>query len=202
MSTPAKKRIRRNPEEARTHVIQCAEKILIDGGPLAVQMRSVAREAGITDAGVAYHFTNREGLLKALMDHGANKVRLAVERIVENWLVEAADISDLISELGHMYSNGYAKLALQVQGSGWQERGAPLLEPVVEALWASNHNPSTSKEDVQVCLASLHLWLALDPLFGGEFRKSVGLHPKSRRDQQAQWWIKQIKILVLKPDEN
>ncbi|MEP3244696.1 MAG: TetR/AcrR family transcriptional regulator [Sneathiella sp.] len=200
MPTPGKKRIRRSPEDARAHVIQCAEKILIDGGPLAIQMRSVAREAGITDAGIAYHFTNREGLLTALMDHGSSKVRLAIDRIVEAWLAGGTDISGLISELGQMYGSGYAKLALQVQGSGWQETGEPLLRPVVEALWASNQNPSTTKEDIQICLASLHLWLALDPLFGGEFRKSVGLHPKSHRDRQAQWWIEQIKTLLVKPE--
>ncbi len=196
MSEPSKKRIRRSPEEARAHIIDCAEALLIEGGPGAIQMRSVARAAGVTDAGIAYHFGNREGLLKALMDHGATKVRSAIERIVSDWLANGPDVAALISELGTLYAGGYSKLALQMHGVGWQEKGNPLLGPVVDALWESNQNPSTTRDDIQTCLASLHLWLAMDPLFGGEFRKSVGLHPKSHKDAQAQWWCSAMKRLL------
>ncbi|MCG8491375.1 MAG: TetR/AcrR family transcriptional regulator [Sneathiellales bacterium] len=201
MAKSEKKRIRRAPAEARAHVIKCAEALLIEGGAAAVQMRSVARKAGITDAGIAHHYKNREGLLNALMDHGANKVRTAIDTLVNDWVRDGTDVASLVSELGELYSSGYAELALQVYGSGWQERGEPLLEPVIEALWANNQNPATDKEEVRLCFASLHMWLALDPLFGKEFRNSAGLGGKRDRVLQEQWWIKQMNRILKKPED-
>lgn len=196
---PKKARIRRTATEAKTLILECAEHLLVSEGPAAVQMRAVARQAGLTDAGIAHHFGNREGLLTALLNYGAQKVQSEVQVIVSTWLQATPDISLLIDKLGAMYAKGYAKLALQLHSAGWQHKGSPLLEPAVQGLLSINKNPSTTESDIRLALASLHLWLALDPLFGSEFRKSTGLRSTAHKKNQSDWWEMTLRNMLQLP---
>jgi len=196
MAQETEKRVRRTPEKARAHILACAEKIMTEHGLNSVQVRAVAREAGMTDAGVTHHFGSREGLLEALLTAGAQKVRKAVDDVVLEWVQSGPDTDALISALSGLYRDGYAELALHLHTSGWQERGSALLDPVVEPLMSVNKNPRTQETDIRVALASLHLWLALDPLFGGEFRRSVGLQSEADRALQMAWWSGVLKGML------
>ncbi|MEO0607799.1 MAG: helix-turn-helix domain-containing protein [Pseudomonadota bacterium] len=190
------KRIRRSPEAARTLLIDGAERLLVRDGIGAVQMRAVAREAGMTDAGVAHHFRNRDGLLTALLDHGAEKVRDALARLAEAWLAEPPDMQRLISMLSSLYASGYSELALELQRSGWRDRGTPLLGPVVDWMIEHNQNPNSSKDDIRSAIASLHMVLALDTLFGDAFRRSAGALKRDAREAQHSWWADQLNALL------
>jgi AcrR family transcriptional regulator len=66
MSEP-RKRIRRSATASRLAILQAAEARLIAGGPDAVRVQPLARELGLTDAAVHYHFGSREKLLEALL---------------------------------------------------------------------------------------------------------------------------------------
>ena len=161
-------------------------------------MRAVARLAGVTDAGVAHHFGNRDGLLSALLDHGARKVRNRVSQIVAEWLSGAPDVSAFASMLGALYADGYAALALELHRSGWRDVGDPLLDPVAASLTQLNRNPSTTEADIRAALASLHMVLALDPLFGSAFRQSAGLAGDAGRAAQLDWWSR-VMTSMLEP---
>jgi AcrR family transcriptional regulator len=180
-------RIRRTADEAKNLILQSAENLLVKNGPLAVQVRAVAREAGLTDAGITHHFGSRDGLLLALMENGSAKVREAVNNVVDKWLQTGPDIASLVKAISNLYVNGYAALALHLYGTGWEDRGTVLLEPAVECLFETRRNKDVTKEDIRIGLASLHLWLALDPLFGDAFRRSAGLNKTSQC--QIDWWI-------------
>ena len=186
--TPAK-RIRRSPADARAHILACAEKILIEQGTASVQVRAVARQAGMTDAGITHHFGNLDGLLEALMDQGAMKVRQAIGQVVGDWVNRGPDIAALVTMIDGLYRRGYAELALHVHQTGWKDRGPVLLEPLVAPLMSINKNPETRERDVRAALAAMHLWLALDPLFGDGFRRSVGLRKRVDRKIQMDWWV-------------
>ncbi|MEO0591799.1 MAG: helix-turn-helix domain-containing protein, partial [Pseudomonadota bacterium] len=82
MSKPNKVRVRRPPEEAKQLFLNCAESLLVDEGLTGVQMRAVARRAGVTDAAIAHHFGNRDGLLSELIDHVVSRVRQAINALV------------------------------------------------------------------------------------------------------------------------
>lgn len=196
MNELTRKRLRRSPAEARAHILKSAEKVLLEQGASAIKVRVVAREAGMTDAGVTHHFENRDGLLKALMDEAARKVRHAVTEVVANWLDGEPDIAALVETIGRMYRDGYADLALQLHGSGWQDRGPVLLEPVIEPLLSINQNPVTGEAELRAALGALHLWLAVDPIFGDEFRRSVGLKARSDDRAQMNWWISTLDNML------
>lgn len=196
MKDQQNQRVRRSPEEARAVIIANAEKILLREGVQAVQVRAVAREAGMTDAGITHHFGNRDGLLTALLDEGARKTRDAISETVQGWVEEGPDIERLVETLHALYRGGYAALALQLHNSGWQDTGRPLLEPVVAPLMARNQNPDTTEEDLRAALASLHQWLALEPVFGSPFRRSAGLKRDTKVKLQLAWWVHSIEAML------
>ncbi len=51
----------------RDHVLDMAEKIVSEGGIVALTMDAVAIAAGVTKGGVQYCFGNKDGLLKAMI---------------------------------------------------------------------------------------------------------------------------------------
>jgi TetR/AcrR family transcriptional regulator, repressor for neighboring sulfatase len=185
-------RRRRTPTEAKRHILDAAESLLLAGGPQVVQVRAVAREAGMTDAGVAHHFGDRDGLLSALLDHGASKLRRGIEEAIDSWRDAGTDIDGLIEALGSIYGAGYAQLAMQLHSAGWRDRGSPLLEPVVDALRTAC-GADVAVDDIRLTLASLNHWLATDPLFGEEFRRSAGLRGAGAAKRQRTWWVSTVK---------
>ncbi len=160
-------------------------------GPHGVQVRSVARAAGLTDAGVSHHFGSRAGLLEALLNHGAAKLRAAIADRVEKWQEDEPDLVRLVESLSLVYAAGYPRLALELHAAGWRDKGAPLLEPVVEALLDAH--PKAEVDQVRIALASLHQWLAFEPLFGQDFRRSVAMKEDEARLKQLNWYVEAVR---------
>lgn len=60
------KRIRRTADEARSLILDAAEKVTRAQGPASLRLQDVAREAGVSHPTILHHFGNRGGLLQAL----------------------------------------------------------------------------------------------------------------------------------------
>lgn len=60
------KRVRRSPEDARSLILDAAEKSLEGQSPAALRLQDVAKAAGVSHPTILHHFGNREGLIRAL----------------------------------------------------------------------------------------------------------------------------------------
>ncbi|MFC4909616.1 TetR/AcrR family transcriptional regulator [Actinomadura gamaensis] len=180
-------RVRRGPDEARRVILEAAEELLLRGGVAAVQVRAVAARAGMTDAGVNHHFGGRDGLLQALLRHGGRKLRAGVGELLDSWLDGPPDLAKLVETLAAFYRSGYGELAAALHAAGWRDEGSGMLTPVVEALHALRPDAAhVPVEDTRLAVAALHQALALDPLYGREFRRSAGLPDDA--SAQLRWW--------------
>lgn len=173
--------------------MRAAETLLVEGGIEAVRVRSVAERVGLTDAGVNHHFGNRDALLIALLQHGGRRIRGVVEDAVACWLDDGAAIASLIEGVDRLYRNGYADLAAALHGAGWRDSGSGLLVPVVGALQHARRRSGQADPDIaqtQIAVAALHQALATDPLYGIEFRRSVGLSATAAKNTKPtlDWW--------------
>jgi AcrR family transcriptional regulator len=185
------------PDDARRLILEAAETLLREGGIQAVQVREVARRAGMTDAGVAYHFGTRDQLLERLLKHGGRRLRTALRSTVEDWLDDNADVGSIVWALATVYQDGYTELALALHAAGWRDDGLGLLDDVVDALH-QRVKPGYSKQDVRLTIAALHQAVALEPFFGPAFRRSAGVgrrHADSSRDQ-LQWWTQVLDQMI------
>ncbi len=192
-------RTRRSPEVARAAILAAAERLLVEGGLSAVQVRAVARAAAMTDAGVTHHFGDLQGLLTALLEDAGRRARATTNAAVEDWLAGEVDIERLVRALAALYRQGYAELAVALHAAGWRDRGEPIFGRVVEAVHrarqARTTGPAPDLLDTQLAVAALHQAIAMDQLFGAEFRRSVGLktEPATGVDRQLDWWIATIR---------
>ncbi|QIS12855.1 TetR/AcrR family transcriptional regulator [Nocardia arthritidis] len=195
-------RVRRNPDEAKRMILEAASGLLAAGGPAAVQVRAVAAEIGVSDAAVNHHFGTREQLLEALLRFGGAKLKAQLHAVLGAWPDGPIDPADLVHALYALYADGYADLAVALYRSGWRDTGSGLLDEVVDRLHAQarQHGATVgltppSRETLQVTVAALHQAVALEPLFGGEFRRSAGLDA-SASDRTLDWWIDILRTMV------
>jgi AcrR family transcriptional regulator len=63
-----KVRVRRAPEAARDNILNAAEVLLLERGPLALKLTDVAAAAGVANASVLHHFGTIDALHAALME--------------------------------------------------------------------------------------------------------------------------------------
>lgn len=56
-------------QETRERIIEACERVIARGGLRGFRMGDVAREAGVSIGLLSYHFGDRDGLLRAALDH-------------------------------------------------------------------------------------------------------------------------------------
>ncbi|GAA2694482.1 TetR family transcriptional regulator [Nonomuraea recticatena] len=195
-------RVRRKPDDARRVILEAASRLLAAGGPAAVQVRAVAAEIGVSDAAVNHHFGTREQLLESLLRFGGAKLKAELHTVLETWTDGPIDPAELVRALHGQYADGYAELALALHRSGWRDTGSGLLDEVVDHLHAQarQHCAATgrrppTREAIQLTVAGLHQAVATEPLFGDEFRRSVGLEATAR-DRMLEWWIEILRTTL------
>lgn len=190
-------RVRRSPEESRRLILDAAATLLAEGGVAAVQVRAVAARIGMTDAGVAHHFGNRDLLLAALLRHGGRRLRTALDGVLAAWLERGADLLGLVESLAALYRHGYGELAVALHAAGWRDPGAGMLDPVVDALHRLRP-PGSSLDDTRLAVAALHQAMATEALYGEAFRRSAGLVRTAADGSAAQvrWWARQLHIVL------
>ncbi|MBF6301274.1 TetR/AcrR family transcriptional regulator [Nocardia amamiensis] len=195
-------RVRRKPDDAKRIILEAAGKLLATGGPAAVQVRAVAAEIGVSDAAVNHHFGTRDQLLEALLRFGGTKLKTELHAVLGAWTDRPIDPAELVHALSALYADGYAELALALHRSGWRDTGSGLLDQVVDRLHAQacescvalGRTPPT-REAIQLTVAALHQAVAMEPLFGDEFRRSAGLGAGAR-DRTVDWWIETLRTAV------
>ncbi|MEU8137549.1 TetR/AcrR family transcriptional regulator [Streptodolium elevatio] len=195
-------RVRRNPDDARRMILEAAGKLLAAGGPAAVQVRAVAAEVGVTDAAVNHHFGTRDQLLDSLLRFGGTKLKAELHAVLGAWADGPPEPAELVRALAALYADGYAELALALHRSGRRDTGSGLLDEVVDRLHAQARHQCAAagrtpplRESIQLTVAALHQAVATEPLFGDEFRRSVGLD-ETAREHMLDWWTEILRATL------
>jgi TetR/AcrR family transcriptional regulator, repressor for neighboring sulfatase len=114
------KRVRRNPEEARAHILEAAERVLAERGPDAAGLKDVAREAGVSHALVSHYFGTYDGLVEAVFEGYVARVRTGLLTHLAGLSGGgAADVDRLVDDFFETVADpSYARLALWALLSG------------------------------------------------------------------------------------
>ena len=203
-------RRRRLPaKEAKARILEAAERQLIEGGPNAVRVQVLARELGVTDAAIHYHFGNRDGLLTALLRAGGRSLRREVNRVLSSWDDSEFDLEPLIEEILHVLDDrGYARLALRLWMAGHETKGKGFFDDFVDVVRVARAKhaqvegyPVPSDEDTVRRAALFATTHFAEPIFGDAARRSVSA-PTTRRAkvEYRQWLAPTLRQLLLAPE--
>lgn len=102
----AKKRIRRDPQEAKALILQTAETLILEEGYAAVTIREVAKRAGVSSTLLHYYYPTADDLLVALYRNASAKDL--------QYLETALSADDVIAALWN-YQTDASRTALGVE---------------------------------------------------------------------------------------
>ena len=190
-------RVRRTVEEAREAILAAAEHRLIASGPDAVRVQTVARDVGITDAAVHYHFGNREGLMDALLRRAGRGLRSELIALGEQWDTNESDMANLIELFEDCYdTNQYARLTAWMTLHGWRPKGSGMLRDLAEGFHAgrcaravANGTRKPKLEDTLFVLELVHLFVWGKALVGSSGHRMVGLPADRDTDRRFTRWF-------------
>lgn len=165
---------RRRAQDARSAILDVAERHLASGGPAAVRVQKVAEELGLTDAAVHYHFGSRSKLMAALLRNAGRKLRAKFEEAP----VAAAQtgvLAVMMDQLDEIYRRkGYARLAMWLALDGWRAEGTGLHRPMANRLQEARGAGADAEETV-LAVAALNVFMMGDALAGEEMLAAAGL---------------------------
>jgi TetR/AcrR family transcriptional regulator, repressor for neighboring sulfatase len=191
-------RIRHSADEAKRLILAAAERRFREGGYGAVRVQLVARDVGMTDAAVHYHFGNRQGLLTALLRQAGRGVRAEVEAAVRGWSEGSRDLASLAALFADCYDRrGYARLAMWLNLAGVRGgRGSGMLSALVDALRRSSEVAAREQGltaptpiEIQFVVALFHTVEVAEPLFGEAMRRSAGLPGDEASRERYRTWL-------------
>ena len=67
MTIKGKKRVRKNPEERRSEIIQAAVKLIGEKGYYGTSLKEIADAVGMSQPGMLHYIGNKENLLSMLI---------------------------------------------------------------------------------------------------------------------------------------
>jgi AcrR family transcriptional regulator len=188
----SRRRVRRSVDEARKLILEAAERKLVDGGPDAVRIQTVAADVGVSDAAVHYHFGTRDALLEAVIKSAGRRMRDDLVAVVESWRAGEVDLHGLVDRLREtMEREGQSRLTAWMVLGGWRPQGRGLLRPMADEIHERRRDAAGTAgerpprvDDTLSAIALLGLVVWGEPLMGDAWRRAVGL-PADRAGSDA-----------------
>jgi AcrR family transcriptional regulator len=124
---PDSQRKRRTAEEARTAILDAAERILVASGPDGIRLQEVAADVGVSHPTVLHHFGSREGLVEAVVARALESLHAGLLEAVRASPKGPDKVAALLdSVFDTMAKGGHARAFLWLALSGY--------EPALEQL--------------------------------------------------------------------
>ena len=178
----------RGRSDVQLALIQAATQLFSAHGPSAVSVRTIAKEAGVNHGLVHRHFGSKEGLLKAVLNHLADEVSIAVGPADPN-----ETLLDVVRPLMHSTEGGdghwlriIARSILDGHDLQTLQDRFPMTDRVIEAARRENLNGMAPEAWVSFIMSIGLGMLLFEPFL----RISTG-------QDEAQWEQSRAQILAL-----
>lgn len=141
MSAMAARR-RRTAEEARTEILDAAERRLAAAGPAALRLQEIAADVGISHPAVLHHFGSREALVQAVVERAMQNleqdlVRSFASASASAGTPDSAALLDRVFET--LAERGHARLMAWLMLSGYEPLGTESARANWRAIARATH---------------------------------------------------------------
>jgi AcrR family transcriptional regulator len=170
-----KVRVRRAPEEARDNILNAAEKLLLEQGPLALKLMDVAAAAGVANASVLHHFGAIDALHAALMERMVAQLVADVLAIADEGGKRDDQQEAVFQALFDVFENrGAARLAAWLELTGEWRRMTHVREAVRSVVVRrASFGDVTPKQAEDLVLISVAMAMGVG-LFGHSLAELMG----------------------------
>lgn len=181
-----KVRVRRAPEAARENILNAAEKLLLEQGPLALKLADVAAAAGVANASVLHHFGAIDALHAALMDRMVQQLVADVLALSEQAGGQEIKQEAVMQALFDVFeTRGAARLAAWLELTGEWRRMTHVREAVRSVvLKRASFGDVSARQAEDFVLSSVTLAMGVG-LFGRSLAELIGRPPERTRKLAA-----------------
>jgi AcrR family transcriptional regulator len=117
-------RKRRTAEEARTAILDAAERRLVASGPAGIRLQEVAADVGVAHPTVLHHFGSREGLVKAVVARALDSLHTRLLAAVGDAPKGPDQVAAMLDAVFGAMASGHGRAFLWLSLSGY----APAME--------------------------------------------------------------------------
>lgn len=177
--------MRREAGAARDNILNAAEKLLLEEGPLALKLADVASAAGVANASVLHHFGSIDGLHAALMERMVAQLIADVLAIADESGARDDKQEAVFQALFDVFEDrGAARLAAWLELTGEWRRMKHVREAVREVVVRrASFGDVTAKQAEDLVLISVTLAMGVG-LFGPSLAELMG-RPEGRTRKTA-----------------
>jgi AcrR family transcriptional regulator len=182
---PSPRRVRRAADASRENILQAAETLLVEQGPLALKLADVAAAAQVANATVLHHFGSIDGLHAALMERMIDQLVTSVLAAVETHHDADPPEAALQALFDAFETRGAARLAAWLELTGEWRRLTHVQDAVqkvvAQRVARGGVSPALAEDMVLVSVA-----LAMGVgLFGRSLAQLIGKPPARTRQLAA-----------------
>lgn len=135
MPTKKPKRVRRTAEEAKSMILDAAERRLRELGPGGIKLQELAADVGVSHPAILHHFGSRDGLVEAVVRRALDTLRDSTLDQVRQHMRREVDIPSILDAVfGILAERGHARLIAWLILEGKNPRDeARLMRALAEA---------------------------------------------------------------------
>jgi AcrR family transcriptional regulator len=145
-SPPASRR-RRSADEARSAILDAAERRLAESGPAAIRLQEVAADVGVSHPTVLHHFGSREALVEAVVRRALDSLQAKLLAAVNAAPASADEVSSLLDAVfDALVVGGHGRTFLWLALSGYAPSEDLHIRPLAEAVHATRRERRSGKK--------------------------------------------------------
>lgn len=191
--TPAAKRVRRTPEEARRLILDTAQGLIAKTGPEGLRLQDIAAAAGISHPLILHHFGSRAGLVRALTRQAVDELK---DRLVAAMTQPEYSPGEGIERVFEAFRGGLAlRLAwLAIEDPQGDSNTSHVLCDITDVMHARrlaepHDGAPAAREDTEFLVHLVAATAFGDAIYGPQLRKSAGTADEDVAARRFRLWF-------------
>ncbi|CAN5738409.1 hypothetical protein BH09MYX1_BH09MYX1_62850 [soil metagenome] len=183
--------------EARERILTVASRMLREVGPDGLRLQEIAREVGVSHPAILHHFTNRAGLVRAVVERALNALEDDVARALAAGEAEKDPVAILESCFRALSDHRYGRLIAWLALAEMDERrvmsriGAvvELMHGVRSRTLAEKGLPCPPIEDTSNVVMLASFALLGDSICGHLLRQAMPQQKSDPKGERFRRWL-------------